>query len=511
MSSKYKIKLKTLSALLLLLAAPVIADRTASAERNVHSNTNASSNSNDSLNSNKSSNSNGNSNRQPNMLRTKNNHGTDVSFSTAGFIDLDNPFFKSFGSNGRSCASCHISSQGWTITPKGVQELFEKTEGLDPLFRPVDGANNPESPHPDQLTLEERRNAYSMLLNKANIRVGIGMPANAEFELTDVDDPYGFASETELSLFRRPMPSANLKFLSAVMWDSRETTEDLTSTNCIIGTAHCFSPISVDLTTQSNNATLGHAEALNDLSEEERKAIVDFELSLFSAQIEDNEAGSLTAEKARGGPQALLEQDYYFGINDTIEGDYQTGAAFNPNAMSLYDSWNRFNKRTRSAKRTTQARAAIARGQALFNTKPINITGVKGLNDDLDEPVIAGTCTTCHNTPNSGNHSTPVPLDIGISDASRRTSDMPLYTLRNKETGETIQTTDPGRALVTGKWKDIGRFKGPILRSVASRPPYFHDGSAADLPAVVEFYNNRFNIGLTAKERADLVAFLAAL
>jgi cytochrome c peroxidase len=105
-----------------------------------------------------------------------------------------------------------------------------------------------------------------------------------------------------------------------------------------------------------------------------------------------------------------------------------------------------------------------------------------------------------------------MPLDIGIADASRRTPDMPLYnTLRNKTTGETIQTTDPGRALITGKWRDIGRFKGAILRSVASRPPYFHDGSAPDLPAVVEFYNTRFNIGLTDDEKADLVAFLAAL
>lgn len=88
---------------------------------------------------------------------------------------------------------------------------------------------------------------------------------------------------------------------------------------------------------------------------------------------------------------------------------------------------------------------------------------------------------------------------------------MPLYTLKNKTTNEIIKTTDPGRALITGKWKDIGRFKGPILRSVASRPPYFHDGSAPDLPAVVEFYNNRFGIGLTEDEKADLVAFLAAL
>jgi len=88
---------------------------------------------------------------------------------------------------------------------------------------------------------------------------------------------------------------------------------------------------------------------------------------------------------------------------------------------------------------------------------------------------------------------------------------MPLYTLKNKTTYETIQTTDPGRAMITGKWKDIGRFKGPVLRAVASRPPYFHDGSAKDLSAVIDFYNTRFVIRLTDREKADLVAFLASL
>ncbi len=88
---------------------------------------------------------------------------------------------------------------------------------------------------------------------------------------------------------------------------------------------------------------------------------------------------------------------------------------------------------------------------------------------------------------------------------------MPLYTLRNKSTDETIETTDPGHALITGKWKDILRFKGPILRSVSSRPPYFHDGSAADLNEVVNFYDVRFSIGFTDQEKADLVSFLATL
>jgi cytochrome c peroxidase len=88
---------------------------------------------------------------------------------------------------------------------------------------------------------------------------------------------------------------------------------------------------------------------------------------------------------------------------------------------------------------------------------------------------------------------------------------MPLYTLRNKTTGATVQTTDPGRALISGKWSDIGKFKGPVLRSLAARPPYFHNGSAETLDDVVEFYNTRFDIGLTRQEKSDLVAFLRSL
>jgi cytochrome c peroxidase len=74
-----------------------------------------------------------------------------------------------------------------------------------------------------------------------------------------------------------------------------------------------------------------------------------------------------------------------------------------------------------------------------------------------------------------------------------------------------MQTTDPGRALVTGRWKDIGRFKGPILRGLAARAPYFHNGSAGTLADVVAFYDSRFALGLTAFEKSDLVAFLRTL
>ena len=63
-----------------------------------------------------------------------------------------------------------------------------------------------------------------MLLNKGVIRVGLPIPQSAEFELIAVDDPYHFASAAELSLFRRPLPGTNVRFVSAVMWDGRENT-----------------------------------------------------------------------------------------------------------------------------------------------------------------------------------------------------------------------------------------------------------------------------------------------
>ena len=434
----------------------------------------------------------------PNLLPALNDSGFAATYSLAGTIDRSGPFFQSLGSNGRSCATCHVQSEGWTITPRGVQARFALSAGSDPIFRTNDGSN---SPNADVSTPRARRAAYSMLLGKALIRVGVGIPEGAEFELAAVDDPYGYASSRELSLFRRPLPTTNLKFLSTVMWDGRETFKDASSLDCVAGTTNCFASIHFDLANQSNDATVGHAQAAQALTTQQREAIVAFEMDLFTAQAFDWRAGVLSADGARGGPVALSQNDFYFGINDTLAGDYRTRAPFTRTAMTLFDGWAQ----------AGAARAAIARGQALFNGKPIRIRGVKGLNDDLALDVIAGTCTTCHDAPNAGDHSIPMPLDIGIADAARRTPDLPLYTLRHKITGETMQTTDPGRALITGKWKDIGRFKGPILRALASRAPYFHNGMASDLGAVVDFYDSRFGIGFTPSERADLVAFLRAL
>jgi cytochrome c peroxidase len=451
---------------------------------------------------------------RPQIHAARNDSGVAVTISSNGFIDRRNPFFRELGMNGRSCVSCHQPQEGWTITPRGLRERFDRTQGNDPVFRLNDGANTPLA---DVSTRRAREQAYSMLLTKGLIRVGMAIPAGAEFELVSADDPYGFASAAELSLFRRPLASTNLRFLSTVMWDGRETLRDATSSDCLFGTMTCFAPLGSDLADQSNSATLTHAQGTVPLTPEQRAAIVDFELGLFTGQQHDDSAGRLMVDGANGGPTFLSKVVSYFGINDTLVGDYRSHAGFTSTVMTLYQGWQSYLEDGRHAdlerrdRGVAVARRAIARGEALFNTKQVVIRDVKGLNDDLHLPAIVGTCTTCHNTPNAGNHSVPLPLDLGLTDAKRRTPDLPLYALRNKATGATVQTSDPGRALVTGKWNDIGRFKGPTLRALAARAPYFHNGSAKDLNEVVRFYDDRFGIGFTDQERDDLVAFLKAL
>jgi cytochrome c peroxidase len=412
--------------------------------------------------------------------------GVAESYFDAGALDKSNVFFQSLGTNGRSCGSCHQEDQGWTITPGGTQARFDRSGGTDPIFRPVDGAVCPTA---DVSTVDARRAAYKMLLTRGLIRVSMAIPANAEFQLVSVDDPYGCANASDIAMFRRPAPATNLRFLSTVMWDGRESPKGRS--------------LHDNLMSQAMDATLGHAQAAVVPTQDQLESIVAFEGSIYTAQVADRRAGSLTENGVHGGPVVLSGQDFFLGINDPL-GQNPTGAQFDSTVFRLYDKWA-------SDGKWSPARQSIARGEQIFNTRPIAIEGVAGLNDALGTPVIMGTCTTCHDSPNVGDHSVAAPLNIGIAAESRRTADMPLYTFRCIATGELYKVTDPGRAMISGKCADIGKFKGPVLRGLAARAPYFHNGSAATLGEAVDFYETRFNLGLTEQEKQDLVAFLQTL
>ncbi len=419
-------------------------------------------------------------------------------------ITANNAFFQNLGTNGRTCFTCHQPQTGWTVSAADVRARFANSAGTDPIFRLVDGATCPTD---NVSTLHAKRRAYKLLLDKGLIRIGLPLPSasNLEFSVAAVDDPYGCTTDPAtgltspttgiMSMYRRPLPSTNLGFLTAIMWDGREPS----------------------LAQQSVDATLIHAQAAAAPTADQQKQIVDFETGIFTAQIFDDEAGRLHAGGATGGPIALsLELAKFFvGVNDPV-GLNPTGLPFDPNIFDLYKPWLGL----KSDGEEAQYRLSVARGEEVFNTTKINITGVAGLNDVLNLPSIAGFCGTCHDTPNVGNHSVKAPLNIGVANAGADSppaldiSRLPVFTLQCNQgplAGQTFVVTDPGRAMISGKCADIGKVKGPVLRGLAARAPYFHNGSAATLMDVVNFYDQRFGIGLTERQKQDLVNFLNTL
>jgi hypothetical protein len=291
------------------------------------------------------------------------------------------------------------------------------------------------------------------------------------------------------------LPSTNLGFLSATMWDGREPS----------------------LASQATDATLGHAQAAVPPTAAQVAEIVAFESGIFTAQVFDQNAKELFGDRSKGGPVALSSQlaRFFIGVNDPL-GQNPTGLPFTSQIFDVFRPWLGLHGRGP----VEEQRRSIARGEELFNSTVINITGVSGLNDDLNVASIPGFCGTCHDTPNVGNHSVSAPLDIGVADAGPNSppgldiSGLPVFTLTCTQgplTGRTYMVTDPGRAMISGKCKDIGRFKGPILRGLAARAPYFHNGSAATLMDVMNFYDQRFAIGLTEQQKIDLVNFLDTL
>lgn len=53
-----------------------------------------------------------------------------------------------------------------------------------------------------------------------------------------------------------------------------------------------------------------------------------------------------------------------------------------------------------------------------------------------------------------------------------------------------------------------GMFDTPSLVNMEGSAPYFHDGSAEDLSAVVSHFNRNYALGLTTTEQSDLLAYL---
>ena len=390
----------------------------------------------------------------PNNRPAPNPNGAAATFTTQGsHVDLTGEYFQAQGSNGRSCATCHIPEDAWGINPGTLQRLFSETNGTHPVFNKLD-ANNPDAV-PAEPTEEQLLASYSMLLSRGVFRRGGAPRADREWDLIAAEDPHGFANLNRLVHWRRVMPTINFPLGSAnINWDGGNS----------VG-----ADIHAGLLTQAGRNISGAQAGPTPAPTPVVQEIVAFEESLFTAQLIVPGVGRLDSDGARGGPEALAGMERAAGRFD------------------LFDAW---------AGHDNPRRAQIARGQEVFNNK----TNTAGR-----------TCNSCHNAVNMGTNAGNVLFDVRVASLDARTPDLPLYTFRNRLTGETRQLTDAGAGNVTGRWNDLGRFKTPTLRALAARAPYFHNGTAATLDEVIGHYERFLGFSFNPEERADLIAFLNAL
>src|SRR5580700_10763306 len=123
-------------------------------------------------------------------------------------ISLKGAFFQSLGTNGRSCSSCHLPTEGWSVSVAELQLRFLLTQGTDPIFRTVDGSNCDHNI--DVSTIQGRMSAYSLLRTRGLIRIALAVPSTANYQVTSVSNPYGCNETGTISQYRRPLPTTNL-------------------------------------------------------------------------------------------------------------------------------------------------------------------------------------------------------------------------------------------------------------------------------------------------------------
>jgi len=398
----------------------------------------------------------------------------------------DHAFFSPEGTNGRACITCHQLSNGMSVTTEKLQERWGETAGGDPVFAAVDGSNCPTLP-------QDQRESHSLLLDRGLFRIFQPFPAagvTPDFTVEVVRDPtgcntsarYGLKAATPMiSVFRRPRMVGNMKYLAdgnAFTADSRNTT----------------------LEAQAIDAVHTHEQGRN-LSAEDLKQIVDFERQLYVSQGFDNKAGDLTEV---GGPQGLGAWQLGRGnVSHTGDAKFLT--------VSRWTGGNR---------EQAAFRASVERGSAVFSQRQFTIDQTANLEGAHAQAAKQGTCATCHSERMTGANTKQAWMDIGTSTLPWSGDDksLPLFKITcsaNAEPhpylGRVIYTNDPGRALVTGKCRDVGSVVMQQLRGLSARAPYFTGGSAKNLQAVVDYYDRRFNAHYTAQEKQDLVNFLGVL
>jgi hypothetical protein len=447
--------------------------------------------------------------------------GTLGVLNASGQVNTDqHPFFTPLGTNGRACVNCHQPAWAMSVSAAELQQRWRSTEGKDPVFAAFDGSNCPGLP-------QDKESSHSLLLKRGLFRIPLPWPPKnpdgsakpVEFKIEVVRDPTGCNTSAEyglksaqptISVYRRPRPAANLKYVIAGGPPIVLKTGKLADTDPETG-----KPVSMNLMSDAREATLktqalsaimGHEQARNQPTPQQLEKIVEYESQVYAAQAAQVFAGPLAVEGGPPlGPAALRDR------RAGVLGDNTYDPVFG--SFKAWESDNYY-------------RASIARGADIFMNRQFWLRDVAHINSiGLGNP-LKRTCATCHNAQMTGQDLSAGWVDVGTTNFPTWTepatwaesSELPVFKITcSKDAdphpylGRVIYTTDPGRALISGRCADVGSIVMQQLRGLAARPPYFANGSAQTLREVVDYYDRRFDMKLTDTEKEDLINFLGSL
>lgn len=431
------------------------------------------------------------------------------------------PFFEPIGSNGRACVTCHQPADGMSLSAASAAARWDATGGKDPLFAAVDGSNCPTLPQEDKAS-------HSLLIERGLFRIQRpwpvrqwqGRPVTPDFAIEVVRDPNGCNSGPHygpaagnISVYRRPRPVSNFKYLLAVGF-TLDPKQGLALPRDPDSGGQQSGNIMSDnragnLREQMEDAAASHLQLMGRLTPAQEAKIADFEMRLHTAQQVSHKAGALDSGGAEGGPAKLR--------------DSQPGAlgSIGTPVWSEFAAWEKITP-AEAAKLTPEQlafRQSVARGALTFRNKTFLISDTSGINAPIGfgNPV-RNSCVFCHNMSQMGNDVAPGQVDLGTTTLpfADPWKDLPLFRITCLKRphpfyGRTIYTYDPGFALTTGRCADVGKITLQSMRGLAARAPYFSNGLARDLRGIVDYYDRRYNIGYTEQEKQDLTNLMSVL
>jgi cytochrome c peroxidase len=358
----------------------------------------------------------------------------------AAFNDRNLPHL---GGNGRSCADCHMPSEGFQLSPAAARSRFDALQAIrehnrnadDPLFRPVDAA--------DFRVNGDNAIDFSNLVENGLVRVTMPLPPNVRLIDPVTDLP---SDETSVDLWRAVMPVLNVAITGpdavAPIWPPGAPRppimgQDPNGPNRQGGYQH--DARFGTLQEQARGALFAHAQ----VSVEPPARMLD-DLAAFQQTLFSSPSVELLAEAILSGSTPFPDPD--------------------PELNELEQH-----------------------GKVVFNRACSQCHGgTLHPSGSTPETTFVRPIVRYHNIQTA----CPRPTTDGYAPCPERLArNARKYriTLANG-TFQFVTTSDPGRLLLTGQPADLGVMDITQLRGISRTAPYFHNNSAATLEEVVDHY-----------------------